>query len=75
LAVHQKYREPEGTEYIFTCNDVRFTCFNTKDNRDEIAWLCKINVNKRFENAVAYFDIQELNMFNQKLKENLEKLN
>lgn len=75
LAANQKYREPEGTEYIYTCNDVRFTCFNTRDNRNDLAWLYKINVNTRFENAVAYFDIHELNNFNQKLKENLEKLN
>lgn len=75
LEANQKYREPEGTEYIYTCNDVRFSCFNTKDNHNNLAWLYKINVNTRFENAVAYFDINELNNFNQKLKENLEKLN
>lgn len=75
LASNQRYREPEGTEYIYTCNDVRFTCFNARDNKNELSWLYKINVNTRFENAIAYFDIHELNNFNQKLKENLEKLN
>lgn len=75
LGANQKYGEPEGTEYIYTCNDVRFTCFNTKDNRNNLVWLYKINVNTHFENAVAYFDINELNNLNQKLKENLDKLN
>ena len=75
LATNHKYRQPEGTEYVFNCNDVRFTCFNTRDDRNQVAWLCKININTRFDKAVAYFDIHELNIFNEKLKENLNKLN
>ena len=75
LNTNHKYREPEGTEYTYTCNDVRFTCFNTRDNRNEMAWLCKVNVNIRFEKAVAYLDIHELNNFSEKLKEVQSKLN
>lgn len=75
LGSNQRYREPEGTEYIYTCNDVRFTCFNTRDNRNDLVWLYKINVNTHFENAVAYFGINELNNFSQKLKDNLANLN
>ncbi len=73
LNANKESQEEEGTEYQYTCNDVRFVAFNEKDKRKGIVWNYRVRVDKYYSGSSVGMTINDLNELAQKLKENISR--
>jgi hypothetical protein len=64
--------EDEGTEYIYTCNDVQFASFNSKVKK-EVKWLYRVKVDKYRAYSEVYLPEKNVEELLAKLKENKSK--
>jgi hypothetical protein len=73
LIANKDNEEPEGTEYIYTCSDVQFASFNTKD-KDKIIWNYLVRVDKWHRSySQVNFRIKNIEELLQALKTNKAK--
>jgi len=73
LVANKQNVEDEGTEYIYTCNDVQFAAYNTIIKK-ELQWTYQVKVDRYRSYSTVGLQIKNVEEMLQRLKEAVSKL-